>query len=486
MSHLLHNLLPILIAFCGSYVAWMYGGSRPYTYLSFAPWLWVLLLEGLLFFPQKRERENSRQARERVWYNLRHDPLCFLVLGFLVILAFAFVNKGLCPNCDAAAIAAGADPSPIFPILPFTVNRFEHFDVFCWFATALTAALAAKHGLNDRGKRLVISLMVLNAVLLGLLGLVQLVTGAEGVYWHRVRVHQIIFFASFGYVNHAAAYFTILFALSLAVWRHKTCSPLDWTILPPIILFITAFATLSRSAIVLTSLIAVLAMLHALISAFSKMTKLKRVKTAAVGLLVLIALVLSVIVLTPTSVRKELSTLDSTVVLQRVSGKGQYHDEAARSVLSEFPFFGCGGWGYKHFSLKYTPKEVRRFFGYEWSQGGANVHNDSLQFMVEHGLIGFGLLVAIVVLLLLPLGRTWRQLAQAVRFLPKAQMPPFPPAFFALPGSAFMALLAFLAPVLHSFADCPFRSPAVVYLFFTLLACLEGYLPIRPGALKRG
>ena len=38
-------------------------------------------------------------------------------------------------------------------------------------------------------------------------------------------------------------------------------------------------------------------------------------------------------------------------------------------------------------------------------------------------------------------------------------------------------LLAALATVVHSFCDCPLRSPAVLSLFFVILAALPGFMP---------
>jgi O-antigen ligase len=109
--------------------------------------------------------------------------------------------------------------------------------------------------------------------------------------------------------------------------------------------------------------------------------------------------------------------------------------------------------------------------------GGINVHNDFLQFLAEHGLIGFLLLVFMIVLLLKPIFQKWKLLVVSAAFTKKSKRPPRPIAIFALPASAFCLLLAMCSTLLHSMADCPLRSPAVLSLFFVMIAAIEGFMP---------
>ena len=109
--------------------------------------------------------------------------------------------------------------------------------------------------------------------------------------------------------------------------------------------------------------------------------------------------------------------------------------------------------------------------------GGMNVHNDCLQFLAEHGLVGFGTLVAIVVMLVWPIGRTWRRLAREARFIKPKDPLAKPVQIFVLPAGAFCLLIAAIAARVHSFCDCPLRSPAVLALFFVMLAALPGFMP---------
>ena len=107
------------------------------------------------------------------------------------------------------------------------------------------------------------------------------------------------------------------------------------------------------------------------------------------------------------------------------------------------------------------------------------MHNDYLQFLVEHGLVGLGALVAFALLLLWPVFRTWAWLVKGSRFQSKRDRPPQPVQIFALPAPAFCILTADSVALLHAFGDCPLRSPAILTLFFVSLAAIPGFLPKR-------
>ena len=260
--------------------------------------------------------------------------------------------------------------------------------------------------------------------------------------------------------------------------RHKLFWRKHLMLVPAVIFFFSALTTLSRAAIILVTILAISFFLHAFASAFVRMPRAKRVKASAAGLFGLVCITLCTMLFMPDDLRREVDSLNTTTVLDRVTGKGQYHVRVATEIWKDYPFFGCGGWGYKHFCVpKMTDVEIKSL----QRVGGINVHNDYLQFLAEHGLVGFGCLVTMVVLLVWPLGRIWRALMAAVRFTPPKQQPAKPLAIFVLPAPVFCILLAATATFIHGFGDCPFRSPAVLMLFYAMLAAMDGFLPRLKG-----
>lgn len=472
--------------------AWLFGGIRADYLVPVVPWLTAILVEVLVCFPQRHSGETTYEARERVWDGVRHDPLTWVSLGFLALLLIPFVNVGLCPICDYPEIAAGADPSPTVPFLPFCVNRLQHLNVFLWFLPTLFAVVTVRHALLKRGKRLALVLVVWNGLLLGVIGAAQQMTSAVGPLWSEASAQTAYFFSTFGYPNMAGDYFTTLFGLSVGLWRwrvnevdradaahvekvrHVRFWKKHYFLIPAVIFFFCALDTLSRAAIILVTVLAVLFFLHAFLCFFSKMKKANRVRISAISAFVLSAIALCAVVFMPEDIQKEIDTLGTTEVLDRVTGKGQYHVRVATQIWKENFFFGVGGWGYKHFCI---PAMTEKELAQQQQVGGINVHNDYLQLLAEHGTVGFALLVAVVVLLLWPLGRVWKAMLESVRFLPNKEQPPQPVQIFVLPAPVFCILATAIATFVHGFGDCPLRSPAVLSLFFVSLACMDGFLP---------
>ena len=245
-------------------------------------------------------------------------------------------------------------------------------------------------------------------------------------------------------------------------------------LIPALVFFFCALDTLSRAAVMLVTGLAVIFFLHTFMCLFSKMKKAQRVKAMVFSAVALTLISLCAVTFMPDDLHREVNTIDTTEVLDRVTGKGQYHVRVATEIWKKHPLFGVGGWGYKHFCLQYmTDKELRQI----QIVGGMNVHNDYLQFLAEHGIVGLGLLVAIVLMTVLPLSRTWRALIELYRFTPPKEQPPQPIQIFVIPAPVFCILLTAVATLIHAFGDCPLRSPAVLSLFLVSLATIDGYLP---------
>lgn len=497
MSIIYDNLAALAVALLACTYGWLYGGIVGNTLVPTIPWLTLLLLEVMLCFPQRHSGESTYHARSRVWRHLREDPMLWVALAFSAMLMIPFVNKALCPLCDAKAIAEGASAAAPIPFLPSCVNRLHHFNVVTWFVPSLVALLAVKHSLLKRGKRTVLEMIVWNGFALAILGFVQNVMKAETPLWSDIygKGPYPDFFSTFGYPNMAGDYFTTLFALAIGLWRwrfdairreeisshHHSSTNVGpgsfwnkhYMMIPAVVFFFAALTTLSRAAIILVTLLAIVFFMHTFVSVFVTLSKSKRAKASAASLFAMVGIAMFAMFFTPDDFQREVGTIGTEAVLDRVTGKGQYHNRVAFEVFKDYPLFGCGGWGYMHLcDPKMRADETPQLIG------GANVHNDHLQFMAEHGAVGYGCLVALVLMVLWPLGRVWRVMVDSVRFIPPKLQPPKPIAIFALPAPVFCILMAAFATFVHAFGDCPLRSPAVLSLFFIELAAIDGFLPV--------
>ena len=477
MSFIHRNIAAIFIFVLVASLGWIYGGTMSAVIRPVLPWLIALAFEVALCFPQRREGESTSHARKRVWQAMREDSLTWVIVAFLALLTIPFVNVGKIPEIK---------------VLPFCANTLAHYNVLLWFASALSAALLAKHCLTRSGKRTLVEMIVWNGVAMATLGFVQLVAAAPGPLWSDLVKNHGHFFSTFGYPNMAGSYFTMLFCLSIAQWRnrledirhnlegtnaakrlpkHKLFWMKHYLLIAAFVNFFAALNTLSRAAIILVSVSAVILFAHTGVIALSRMKKVDRVKAGAFWSLAILLIAVAATMFMPDGVHREIQTVNSREALDRVTGRGESHTIVATQIWREHLLFGCGGWGYGIFCVDKQPPRTY------WAPGSANVHNDHLQFLVEHGLVGYGLLVAAVVLLMIPVVKSWITLAKGTRFLTAKHQPPPPQSFFVFPGAAFSMFIAALVPVVHAFGDCPLRSSAVLTLFYVTLACIPGYLP---------
>ncbi len=497
MRFIYDNLAVIHMAVVTALTAWIISGTQSEPLVPVLPWLFLFTLEILFAFPQKKQGEATYEARERVWRAMKKDPLVWVSLGLIVLLAVPFVNNGLCVSCDRQLIALGHSPEPPVGFLPFCVNRMHHFNVFLWFLTGLSCAIAVRHCLNRTGKRLLAEMIVWNGFALAILGFVQTASDAPGPLWQpftNVKTGST-FFSTFGYPNMAGDFFTTLYGLSIALWRrsdddihqlfktnraaveknrYRTFCRRHYHLIPALLFFFAALNTLSRAAIILVVSLTAVYFVHAFLSFSRRMRRAERVRKGTIALAITGAIVFFAVQSIPEDMQAEVDTLNAEAVLTRVTGKGQYHARVATEIWKDHFLFGCGGWGYKHFCIpKMTPEEIKQI----QMVGGINVHNDYLQFLAEHGFVGFGLMVASVLLLLAPVFSMWKRLYRATRFTKPADLPAKPVALFVLPAPVFCILMTVLATFIHGFGDCPLRSAAVLVQFYATLAILPGFLP---------
>ena len=482
---------------------------------------------------QARQRCWRRVGHDPVFF----ITLLFLV----VVLGVPFLNKGLCPTCDYGTILANltpeefgqmpdilADkaPNPPIPFAPFCMNLRHHFEVLMWFLPALTAMLAARHALLRHGKRLLVEMLVWNAAALAVFGFVQRATGAKFVMmWDQGEYDALVrsiraasgisyaapnpdFFATFGYPNMGGSFFMLAFALSIGLWmtraREVEAEPASdkaevarqrfllrflrahYALVPAMLNFLAVLFTFCRAAITMSLVIAGLAFLYDILRLLlARADRARQVKRAAFHFVAAVLVLVVGVVFSPDrkglsvsssaaqDVAGELGTITTLGMLDRVTGKNEHHSRVAMELFKKYPIFGCGGWGYKHLYLNQLKEELKS----PLATGAANVHNDYLQFLCEHGVVGLGCLVGISFCLLVPIFRDWGRLYRAARFLSPENAPSSPRAIYCLPPGVFWTLIGCFAMAFHAVADAPLRSGATLSLFFVALACADGYLP---------
>ncbi len=448
---------------------WLRGGTRP-ELMGPVPWLTLAALGSALFWPDRERMENAKAARMRVMHDFFSDPFLYIALAFLLLLALQAWNgpRELAWNSNLGYWFFAPPPHPNLPV--FSIQPSEAVEMLLWFGPAIAIVLAIRHGFSRDRKADLLRLLAVNAAWVAGVGLIQQAFRAPGIFWRGKA--EVPFFATFGYPNHAGAFFVLASILSggllIRELNHEDGGEnIGWALPTLVINLMGALFCRSRAAILMAAFLALAGSSYALRRLRGRYTTAGRA-AVTVCLAAVLATATFVFVRVPGNVVKEEwkgTTLEN--VKSRVERRGDPYLEAAWQIWRDHSWFGVGGWGYRHFlPLFVVPDNPRRIF----PDGAANVHNDPLQFLVEFGSIGAGLLAVAVGLLLRPAFRTLSSLARRRREGESRSLlyriPPLGLALLVGPATIFA----------YSFTDLPFRSPAVLWLWFVMLACAPDFL----------
>ena len=451
--------LRAMLMFLLAYTTWAWAGLRP----SFH-WVAVavagLLLAG--FFAQ---------GRGEAWRVARRDPVLYLGLAFLLFLAAQWANAGRARYFDVGHQRWMYMP-PRWPGWPSAFAKADALQMLTWFFPAWAIAVVIRsRKLDRRALRRLMTFVACNAGLLAIFGLLQLAHGGGAIYW--VQPLKSHFFASFAYGNHAGPFFVLAGAVAAGLLYREVfdvrcssperpsvsrlCHPWRVAVLIPMLVLCLVGANLgfSRAGVILAGALTVFVVAYGGFRSWRKLSAASRLNFAALSLAALGGLYFTVVALGETGIRREFMPPDAgegadeaeTARLHLDLGARPRFLRAAVDIWRGHPWFGTGGWGFRYLVAEHVPEEL-------WpaleSRGWANVHCDLLQFLVEFGLVGFGLLAgAAGVRVREALGRQCRR--DAIWMM----------------GMAGLGLV-----VVFSLVDLPFRCPAILFTWVALLAAL--------------
>lgn len=432
------------------YSVWVWAGLRP-SFHRFA-FYGSLPLAGLLLFG------GPGAARRAVW----RDAVFWLGLLFNGYLLLQWSNAGRELYLDPA-LNQWLYSDPPRPGWPYAFDAAEAWQMITWFFPAwiIVCAIRSPHFTRQSARHLVLTLIA-SAGLLALFGLIQSQSGTKSVYW--LVPFRAGFFASFAYVNHTTSFFGLMTCVAagylfqaLFIWK----SSRRWydLVIPAASILAGLLALIlcgSRAAVFFAGALALLIAGYGLIRFWQTGKPAQRLHAIALTLVVVTVLVASVGGLAKDAIVNEFKPKPIRRVTGEYDAPGKVHltlnldlrilmARTGWQVWQTEPWIGVGGWGYKYLAAFHIPEE-------QWwiitRNGFANVHLDALQFLAEFGIIGFGLIAAVVILLVCDALRGFR-LRQPFRI-------------FAFAGLGLV--------MIHSIIDIPFRSPGVLYHWLAVLA----------------
>lgn len=460
----LHVALMVLWA------SWARGGSAP-AYFWALPWLSLGLIEVMLLLPLRQPNESVQSAFVRLLKKIAMDPIFYIGMLLLAFLFIQWQNGPLELEYDVTD-QVWRYTEPKWKSMPFCVNQGEAVQVLIWFSAVLTTLLAVRHCIGPKGRMLLLHIFVWNGVLLSLLGILQLWTSPDKLFWYRPM--KVFFFATFGYPNHAGSFFLLTSAINMGLFIHALTGQDEeysypWHLGVALIFNLAAvYASMCRAAIVLVSILLVFFLLYGLFYLRNRISKGVLFKLVTV-FVVLIGFIVAIASMPNSSFAKEVKTITFDNVSSVYGGDREILSEAAVKIWKDNPWTGVGGWGFRRYVGLYIGDDQWTFLQ---ENGKANVHHDILQFLCEHGAIGGGLMIALALVLFIHLGIKLAAVPEAENTeTPKIQL-----WFDSISPVVILSMAGIICVLVHSTVDLPFRSTAVLLLWFITLALLPGFV----------
>jgi len=428
--------------------AWAFGGLVTNWLLPA-----VLLAAVLLIFAVTSLPGNRRAVCR--------DPLFWAGLFFLLYISVQWWNAGRIAYFDVGLKKWTFTPPP-HPGWPWAFGRPAALQMQMWFFPAWVLAVVLRlMQVTAREAGRLLRMLVYNAGLLALVGVVQFAAGAARMYG--LAPMNTSFFASFGYTNHAAAYFVLMAAVAAGLLFHEMFKPaadqqrarISMLAASAVLCLAGANFSLSRAGIILSWALVVFAAGYGMLGGWSRLRPVARLKLAVLSVATVVVLYWAVAGFGAKAICHEFK-IWNPVAFNAIPGLEYVNlnmddrwdlDVAAWQIWRDHPWYGVGGWGFRHLVAYYVP--VSQWRNLE-KPGKANVHCDPLQFLAEFGVIGC--LAGMVVL-----GVLFRPLAQARVWRSAVGM---------------MGVAGLGGVAIFSLIDLPFRCPAVLWTWTSVVVLL--------------
>ena len=352
-----------------------------------------------------------------------------------------------------SSIASGfTDASPLRFLIHFLTAAFFGFAIFNF-----------KTGNKDTPLILIATL----ASLIALIGIVQGNLGSTTILGlFDARGEGLgLFFGTFLYKNHAAAYFNLAMAVSLAVFlnqvdlsKGRRSNPSLFFLICALVLLAGIIVSRSRFGFVCSLPILILFCLIG----FSRIRKWSVSKVwlsvAGAGLVVLV--IGGAVFLIRSPAAKHLQTLNTEITEDFSYKQRKLAYESGFKMFAEKPIYGWGAGNFRHGFRAFQNRQTERMEAqnpfmerHELNFFWQHIHNDYLEWLIELGVVGTLILLSIPGYLFWRIFKSgrWRE--------------PIP----------LMLLAGLASTTIHALVDFPFQNPAVLVTWFALLALTTSY-----------
>lgn len=441
-----------------AFLPWALGTMRPWAQFISASLAALGMLLALLPRNYTREHTSAEPFRLKTWPKLLGFPIFWIGLALLGYVAVQGLNPAWIYRTDGqnwwmeATVHRQWLPAGVS--VPF--EKWSQWRMLLIYGSAwLTVCSIWTAFTRRRTLRHLLIGLALNGTLLALFGVVQQQLGNEKIFWS-VPSPNLSFFASFIYKNHAAAYLNLTLAITsgLMGWyylrgirRLEKSDPSVVFAFFAVCIAVGVVASLARGATIVTLGFVLLGSVAFIAHQF-RLPRESRRPLVTVAMFTVFAAFLATGVFALRS-RDALGRLTKGVMQQDSAlAVRQLATTAAREMLDDHWARGVGAGSFRFLFTTYQARHPDLVAQNGGKRFWEHAHNDIVQFPIELGVVGVGLVLAggVCWIIVILRARIWRN-----------------------PLSA-CGVAGALMTVAYAWWDFPFQCPAILITWGVLCA----------------
>jgi hypothetical protein len=432
-------------------------------------WLSLFAVEALLLLPTVFKDESIPEARKRVLRSIEGDSFTYVGLVLVGIVSLQWLNSG-CSLVYLSDADVWKFSLPPVEWLPYSVQPVPARALLSLVVAVFAGGLVIRNGLGKGGKRFFLEAATIMSGMMAAYAVFQSLTGVSPyTTWatNPGACNPGTFFAF---------WFLISLGRDLSSSRSKG-SPLKtalwwgFAFVGNLVGFLQFSSALSLLAYVVVGVVLIIYRISMLF--FQRVQMIKKFRFA-LGIGVAVSLVTcSIIFLLPQSpiIPKVMGVTNAESFEQMIASRN-FRMNAAFKIWEGVPWTGVGANGFSQY-LGTVIEDA------DWKQAKRDkqfVWNDAFQFLCEWGVIGTGILVAMIITMLIPLFVRTRHF-----FGNRNKSVSAWDDFLEFDDYIVPCLVVIVMLLIEGWFSSPFQSPAIFMSWFCVLAVLPGLLPAKKG-----
>jgi len=428
-------------------------------------WLSLFVVESLVLLPTVFKEESIAEARKRVYRSLEGDAFSYVGLVLIAVIGIQWLNSGCSlvylPDADVWKYSL-----PPIEWIPYSVKPLPTLAGLSLVVSVFAGVLVVRNGLGKGGKRFFLDAATIMSGMIA----------AYAFFQSHAGVEPYTTWASHPGACNPGTFFVFWFLISLGLDLGSSTS--SFSSAKTVLWWVFAFAGnligflqfSSATSMVVYSVIGVLLIIYRIAMLVFQHVQVGKRFRFGVGILAVLVLVSgSIVFLIPKSpIISKVRELQDVSSFEKMTASRLFRTNAALKIWETVPWTGVGVDGFSQYLGTVIADS-------DWKLMKSDkrlVWNDGFQFLCEWGVIGTGVLGAMIITIVIPLFVRLRKL-----FGTRNSHRTVWDIFLMLDAHIVPSVVVLVMLLIEGWFSSPFQSPAVFMSWFCVLAVLPGLLP---------